>query len=600
VTDIAKMLVSGIVVLALAVASVPQGPPMKPPGRPAGGSAAASRKTSSSVVRGIVFEDVTARSGLNFHLICGSLDKRYIMDSMCGGVAIFDYDNDGWMDIFMVNGSTLKDLRNGVCHPSKLFRNNHDGTFTDVGDKSGLSHCGWGFGVAVGDFDNDGSEDLYVTYLDGAVLYHNNGTGTFSDVTAKAGVGNPGSWGTSAAFADYDNDGFLDLYVANYVDIDLDHLPEFGSGRFCAYRGIPVSCGPRGLKGARDRLYHNNGDGTFTDVTQRLNVDPGAYYGLGVLWLDYDKDGCTDLYVANDSTPSLLYHNDCRGGFTEVGVRAGVAYSSDGREEAGMGIDAADYDHDGWLDIAKTNFSDDANNLYHNDRNGEFTDLAGAANFGPVSIPFLGFGVKFFDADNDGWEDILIANGHVNPQVDGHSFGVTYAERPLFFRNMGGGKFSEVGRQSGAAFSKAYVGRAAAMGDFSNAGRQDILFSVLDGSPVFLRNAARETGHWIAIRTLGRKSNRDGLGARIEIKAGSLVQIQEVRFNSSFEAASDPRAHFGLGPRTRVDAIVVRWPSGIVDTLQDVQADQVLTIEEGKGAVPPSKREPRSPGTQPR
>src|SRR6266568_7858392 len=331
-----------------------------------------TQPSTSPKPNAISFNDVTRAAGIDFHLTCGSLEKRYIMETMCGGVAVFDYDNDGWMDIYFVNGSTLEDLHAGKCHPGKLYRNNHDGTFTDVSAKSGLNHCGWGFGVAVGDYDNDGWEDLYVTYLDGGVLYHNNRDGTFTDVTAKAGVGNAGHWGTSAAFGDYDGDGHLDLYVANYVDLDLDHLPEFGQGPFCQYRGIPVSCGPRGLKGGRDRLYRNNGDGTFTDVTERLNIDPNAYYGLGVLWLDYDQDGCLDLYVANDSSPSLLYHNNCHGGFDEVGAQAGVAYSADGREQAGMGVDTADYDNDGWPDIVKTNLSDDGNNLYHNDHSGGF------------------------------------------------------------------------------------------------------------------------------------------------------------------------------------------------------------------------------------
>jgi len=334
----------------------------------------------------VSFTDITRAAGIDFQLTCGGAEKLYIMESMCGGVAVFDYDNDGWMDILFVNGSTLDDMQAGKCHTSKLYRNNHDGTFKDVTTQSGLNTCRWGFGVAVGDYDNDGWEDVYITYLDGGALYRNNGNGTFIDVTQKTGVGN-GRWGTSAAFGDYDNDGRLDLFIANYVDLDLKHLPKFGDGPFCQYRAIPVSCGPRGLKGSRDRLYHNNGDGTFTDITEKLNIDPNAYYGLGVLWLDYDRDGCLDLYVANDSSPSLLYHNDCKGGFTEVGTQAGVSYSSDGKEQAGMGIDSADYDNDGWPDIVKTNFSDDSNNLYHNDGNGEFTDMAGAANFGPISIP---------------------------------------------------------------------------------------------------------------------------------------------------------------------------------------------------------------------
>jgi hypothetical protein len=569
----------------------------KPPGK--------SKLGVSPSAPQVSFVDVTRSAGIDFHLTCGSREKRYIMDSMCGGIAVFDYDNDGWMDIFLVNGSTLEDLQNKKCHPSKLYHNNHDGTFTDVTAKSGLAHCGWGFGVAVGDYDNNGWEDLYVTYLDGAVLYHNNGDGTFTDVTAKAGVGNTGRWGTSAAFGDYDNDGYLDLYVANYVDLDLKHLPEFGQGPFCQYRGIPVSCGPRGLKGGRDRLYHNNGDGTFTGVTEKFNIDPDSYYGLGVLWLDYDLDGCEDLYVANDSSPSLLYHGDCKGGFTEVGVQAGVAYSADGREQAGMGIDSADYDHDGWPDIAKANFSDDTNNLYHNDHDGEFTDLAGPADFGQVSIPFLGFGIKFLDFDNDGWKDIFVANGHVNPQVDGHSFGVTYAERPLLFRNLKNGKFAEMGKSAGVALARRYVARGAATADFFNDGREELLVSVLDGSPLLLRNETAKRGHWLRIKTVGTHSNRDGLGARVEVKAGGLTQSEEVRANSSFESASDPRLHFGLGAAMQVDSIVIHWPSGKVDTLGPQSADQELVIQEGgvvtrrvypgPSSLPRTKRKNSSP-----
>ncbi len=526
------------------------------------------------------FSDVTRAAGLDFHLTCGSLDKRYIMDSMCGGVAVFDYDNDGWMDIYFVNGSTLEDVRAGKCHPGKLYRNNHDGTFRDVTAKSGLDHCGWGFGVAAGDFDNDGWEDLYITYLNGGVLYRNNRDGTFSDVTAKAGVDNGGRWGTSAAFGDYDNDGKLDLYVANYVDLDLNNLPPFGVGPFCQYRGIPVSCGPRGLKGSQDRLYHNNGDGTFTDVSDRLKIDPDGYFGLAVLWLDYDKDGCLDLYVANDSSPSLLYHNDCKGGFTEIGAEAGVAYSADGREQAGMGIDSEDYDNDGWPDIAKANFSDDQNNLYHNDRGSGFTDLAGPSGFGPISTPFLAFGMKFLDFDNDGWKDIFVANGHVNPQVDQHSFGVTYAEHPFLFHNTGDGKFAEVSASTGAALIRHYVGRGAAVADFRNNGHQDIVMTVLDGSAVLLRNEIPASGHWLRIKTVGSRSNRDGLGALVEIKAGPSVQQSEVRANSSFESASDPRLHFGLGSARQVDSILVHWPSGAVSHVGPTKPDQEIVIEE--------------------
>ena len=547
-----------------------------------------------------LFADVTQSAGINFHLLCGSREKLYIVETQCGGAAAFDYDNDGWMDILLIDGSTIDDYKAGKCHPPRLYHNNHDGTFTDVSSKSGLNFCGWSYGVAIGDYDNDGWEDVYITGYHGSALYHNNHDGTFTDVTAKAGVANPTEWATSAAFGDYDNDGNLDLIVADYVDVDMNNLPPFGEGPFCQYRGIPVNCGPRGLKGARDRLFHNNGDGTFTDVTEKLNIDPDRYYGLGVLWLDYDKDGCLDLYIADDSSPSLLYHNNCHGGFTEVGAEAGVAYSSDGREQAGMGIDSADYDRDGWPDIVKTNFSDDTKNLYHNDHNGEFTDMAGPAGIAALGYPYLGFGVKFFDYDNDGWPDIFMANGHVDAQVEGQSFGVDYAERPFLFHNLGYlsktdpsklGKFEEIGEKSGPALAKKYIGRAALTADFWNRGRQDLLVTTMDGSPVLLRNEVPSPGHWLRIKTIGHKSNRDGFGARVEITSAdpnggkeNFTQYAEVRAGSSFESSSDPRLHFGLGSATTVDSITVRWPSGQVDHLGPVAADQEIRIEEGQKA----------------
>ncbi len=532
-----------------------------------------------------LFVDVTRAAGIDFHLNCGSREKLYIVETQCGGAAAFDYDNDGWMDILLVDGSSIEDYLAGKCHPPRLYHNNHDGTFTDVSAKSGLNFCGWGYGVAIGDYDNDGWEDVYITGFHGSALYHNNHDGTFTDVTAKAGVANPGEWGTSAAFGDYDNDGYLDLFVADYVDVDLNNLPPFGIGPFCQYRGIPVNCGPRGLKGARDRLFHNNGNGTFTDVTEKLNIDPDRYYGLGVLWLDYDKDGCLDLYVADDSSPSLLYHNDCKGGFTEVGAEAGVAYSSDGHEQAGMGVDSADYDRDGWPDIVKTNFSDDTKNLYHNDHNGEFTDMAGEAGIGAIGYPYLGFGVKFFDFDNDGWPDIFMANGHVDAQVEGQTFGTGYAEQPFLFHNLKNGKFEEVGQKTNGALAKKYIGRAALTADFWNRGRQDILFTNMDGSPVLLRNEVPSPGHWLRIKTIGSKSNRDGFGAKIELTAEGSTRYAEVRAGSSFESSSDPRTFFGLGAATKVEAIVIRWPSGQVDKLGPEAADQELVVREGSGVI---------------
>jgi hypothetical protein len=366
----------------------------------------------------------------------------------------------------------------------------------------------------------------------------------------------------------------------------MKNLPPFGEGPFCQYRGIPVNCGPRGLKGSRDRLYHNNGDGTFIDVTEKLNIDPDRYYGLGVLWLDYDKDGCPDLYVADDSSPSLLYHNNCKGGFEEVGAEAGVAYSSDGHEQAGMGVDSADYDGDGWPDILKTNFSDDTNNLYRNDGKGEFTDLAGPAGIGAISYPYLGFGAKFLDFDNDGWPDIFIANGHVDSQVEGQSFGVGYAERPFLFHNLKNGKFEEIGEKAGPALARKYVGRAAVAADFWNRGRQDLLMTVMDGQPVLMRNEVLNPGHWLRIKTIGHNSNRDGYGAKVELTAEGITHYAEVRAGASFESSNDPRLHFGLGSATRVESIVVRWPRGQIDRIGPQSADRQITIEEGRGVVP--------------
>jgi enediyne biosynthesis protein E4 len=376
----------------------------------------------------------------------------------------------------------------------------------------------------------------------------------------------------------------------------LNHLPEFGSGPFCQYRGIPVSCGPRGLPGARDRLYHNNGDGTFTDVTEKLGIDANSYYGLGVVWGDYDNDGRADLYVANDSSPSLLYHNSGDGTLTEVGLASGVALDADGREQAGMGVDFGDYDNDGWLDLTKTNFSDDNNNLYHNNRDGTFDDLAGPAGIAPLTYPFLGFGTRFFDYDNDGWKDIVVANGHVNPQVDAYHFGITYAERNLLFHNLHNHRFEEVGLRSGAPFRIRKVSRGLAVGDFDNDGDLDILISHLDDSPSLLRNDGGNRNHWLRIKTVGTRSNRDGFGARVQVSAGGLTQIDEVRANSSYLSASDPRLLFGLGNAARVDRIVVRWPSGTIEEIKDEPADQVLVVQEGHGVI---ARHPAAHARQP-
>lgn len=545
----------------------------------------AQRERSSAAV----FTDVTRAANIDFHLTCGGPQKLYIMESMCGGVAFVDYDNDGWPDIFLVNGSTLEDVGTNRSPASKLYHNNRDGTFTDVTEKAGLAHRGWCFGAAVGDFDNDGWDDLYVTCLTGSFLYKNNGDSTFRDVTAQAGVSNLGRWGTSAAFGDYDRDGFLDLYVANYVDLDLNNLPKFGSTPFCQYRGIPVSCGPRGLAGSRDRLYHNNGDGTFTDVTEKMNIDPNSHYGLGVIWADYDGDGWPDIYVANDSSPNLLYHNNQGKSFTEVALTASVAFSDDGRVQAGMGVDFGDYDNDGLPDLVKTNFSDDANNLYHNNGDGTFDDRAGVAGFGAVSVPFLGFGVRFLDYDNDGRKDIFVANGHVNPQVDEHPFGITYAQRALLFHNLRNGRFEEVGLRAGPALAQRRVSRGLAVADINNDGALAVLISNLDGSPTLLRNVSKPRGHWIRLKLIGTRSNRDAYGAGVEVVAGGLKQVDEVRANSSYLSASDARLHFGLAAETAVERLIIRWPSGLVEKLGNLPVDREVVIREGSGEVLPAR-----------
>jgi hypothetical protein len=535
---------------------------------------APSKTRPAATASPIRFEDVTRAAGLDFHLTCGTRDKLYIMDALCGGIAFLDFDQDGRPDIFLLNGSTLEDLRKGSSPPSKLYHNERNGTFKDVTEAMGITQRGWGMGVAVGDYNGDGFPDLYLTFLDHAVLLRNEGGKRFVDVTAEAGVGNPGRWGTSAAWGDLDNDGHLDLYVANYVDLDLDHLPAFGSTAFCQYRGIKVSCGPRGLKGSRDRLYHNRGDGTFEDWSEKLGIDPGAYYGLGVMWLDYDGDGCQDIYVSDDSSPSLLYKGDCKGGLTEVGAEAGVAYSADGQEQAGMGIDAADFDGDGRLDIAKINFSDDTNNLYRNEGNGEFTDVAGPSGFGPISIPYLGFGVKFADFDNDGWPDIFVANGHVNPQVEGKKFGVTYAQRNFLFRNLGQGKLQEVGLKAGPAFSVKRVGRGAAVADFDRDGRLDLLVSNLDGQILLLRNVSPAVNHWLGVKVAA------GVGAKVTVSSGARTRTAEVRLNDSYLSSSDPVLHFGLGNTQRVERVHIVWLNGHSMSFEDVKADQVLEVSE--------------------
>src|ERR1043165_2709616 len=541
-------------------------------------AASAQLSVLTSQPQDITFTDVTESAGITFKHV-SSPEKKYIVESMSGGVALLDYNNDGYEDIYFVNSLTVDLVKSKGKTKSALYRNNGDGTFTDVTDKAGVGDVGWGMGVAVGDYNNDGFDDLYVTCVGPNKLFKNNGNGTFTDVTSTAGVGDP-RWSAGASFVDYDNDGKLDLFVANYVNFDFNKLPEFGTGRLCQYKGIPVQCGPRGLPGVGDSLYHNNGDGTFTDVSKKAGVsDPDGYYGLGVIASDFDDDGLVDIFVANDSTPNFLYHNNGDGTFKEIGFPAGVAVNENGSEQGSMGVTLGDYDHNGRLDLFITNFDDDYNTLYHNDGKGSFTDVSYAAKVAALSLPYVGWGTWFFDYDNDGWPDLLVVNGHVYPQLS------TYRQRNFVHHNNRDGTFTEVGTQLGAAFAERRTGRGAAFGDIDNDGDVDLVINNLDGPPQLLRNDGGNTNNSVLIKTVGGKSNRDGIGARIKIISGDLSQVGEVYSGGSYLSQSDLRVQFGLEKRTRIDMIEVHWPSGVVDKVTNVSANKIVTIKEGQGIV---------------
>jgi hypothetical protein len=462
---------------------------------------------------------------------------------------------------------------------SALYRNNRNGTFTDVSEKAGIANIGWGMGVAAADYNNDGYVDLYVTCVGPDRLLKNDGDGTFTDVTRTARLGDP-RWSAGAAFVDYDNDGKLDLFVSNYVAFDFQKLPEFGVGKLCQYKGIPVQCGPRGLPGEGDSLYHNDGDSTFTDVTKKAGVsDVDGYYGMGVICSDFDGDGLVDIFVANDSTPNFLYKNNGDGTFKEIGFPAGVAVNENGSEQGSMGVTLGDYDHDGRLDLFVTNFDDDYNVLYHNDGKGSFTDVSYAANVAAVSLPYVGWGTKFFDYDNDGWVDLFVANGHVYPQIP------TYRQRNFIHKNNRNGTFTELGTKLGPPFLEKRVGRGAAFGDLDNDGDVDIVINNLDGAPQVLRNDGGNANNSVLIRLIGVKSNRDGMGARVKIVSDDLSQVDEVRSGDSYISQNDLRLHFGLERRTKIDRLEIRWPSGTVEKIEDPKVNKILTIKEGLGII---------------
>jgi len=537
----------------------------------------------------IHFTDVTDSAGIAFHHISAP-EKKYIVESIGGGVAVFDYNNDGCMDIYFTNSLTVDTMNDPHASRSALYRNNCDGTFTDVTEKSGLAFPGWANGVVAADLDGDGYEDLYVTCLGHNHLYHNNGDGTFSDVAERAGVDDP-RWSTGAALGDYDKDGALDLFVSNYVDIDLSKLPEFGKTKFCQYRGVPVQCGPKGLPGAGDSLFHNNGDGTFTNVSKKAGVsDPEGRYGLGAIWTDVDGDGWPDLFVANDATGNYLYHNNKDGTFTEVGLQAGVSLDDDGVPLGSMGVTVGDYLHTGQFGIFITNFSGEHATLYRHDKPLLFTDVSYASKVAPVSTPYVGWGTGFFDYDNDGWPDILAVNGHVYPQMENASVGTTYRQRILLFHNQRDRTFAEVAAESGAALLTPRVSRGVAFADLDNDGFIDVVINNLDGKPTILHNDGATHNNWISIQLVGNGKNRDAIGARAKVVSGDLIQWDETHAGGSYLSSSDPRLHYGLGKKSRVDSIEIHWPDGRVETVKDVSVNRFLTIEEGKGvtrALPP-------------
>ena len=530
------------------------------------------------------FVDIAGKAGLSLTTTFGGkTEKKYIIETTGTGVAIIDYDNDGFPDIYVVNGTTL-DMK-GEAPTSRLFHNNHDGTFIDVTAKAGVGLRGWGQGVCVGDYDNDGYDDLYVTSYGKNHLFHNLGNGTFEDVTDKAGVGGSGhDWSTGCAFVDYDRDGKVDLAVARYVDFDLATAPKPGESTSCIWKGTPVMCGPRGLKPARNALYHNLGNGKFEDVSKKAGFEKTVgTYCFSVSPLDYDDDGWPDIYMACDSTPSILYHNKHDGTFEDVGVAAGVALNEDGREQAGMGSSVADYDGDGKLDIFKTNFSDDTSTLYQNRGDGSFNDATFGAGLG-VHTQYLGWGAMFFDFDNDSWPDILVVNGHVYPEVETQHLGSDYKQRRLLYRNLGNGKFVDVGDGAGPAFQERASGRGLAVADFWNDGRQSALISNMNAPVALLVNQMKYANHWVAFKTIGVKSNRDGIGAKISVSIGKRVLVDEVRSGSSYDSNNDMRVHFGLGAANKVDGVQVRWPSGLIETFA-AKVDSFNELKEGTGTA---------------
>src|SRR5579864_7506522 len=543
---------------------------------------APAKKDRSGLPPVPVFKDIAKEVGLTASHIAAP-EARYVIDSTSGGVGLFDCDDDGRLDIVIVNGSTVERLRAGGDPLVTLYHQEPDGAFRDITREAGLTRKGWGMGVAVADYDNDGKLDLFVTGYTGSALYRNLGNCKFEDVTDKAGVRGSGFM-TGAAWGDYDRDGYVDLFVSRYSHLDLNHLPEFGSNKFCRFKGILVQCGPWGLEGESDFLYHNRGDGTFEEVSVKAGVhDEIGYYGLGVIWADYDDDGWPDLLVANDSVPNYLYHNNHDGTFTDVGMLTGVALSGEGMELGNMGVDWGDYDHSGRLSFFVTHFEEQPNSLYRNMGSKGFDDVSWTSGVGQPSYPYVGWGTGFFDMNNDTWLDIFVANGHVYPQIDTIAVGPRYKEPMLLHRNNRDGTFDEVSKEAGLGALPLKSRRGAAFGDIFNTGNIDIVVLNVGEQPSVLLNTNRTPYHRVLFKLIGTKSNRAAIGARVTIHAAGVKQFNEVHGGGSYLSQNDLRLHFGLGTATKMDSVEIRWPSGATDTLQNVPADAIYTIVEGSG-----------------
>jgi hypothetical protein len=530
------------------------------------------------------FEDIAQQAGLTVSHI-SSPAARYIIESVSGGVGLIDCDNDGKLDIITVNGSTVDRYRQQGGDPMiTLYHQGADLKFTDITKQAGLTRKGWGMGVAVADYDNDGLPDIYVTGYGGNVLYHNLGNCKFEDVTEKAGVGG-GELSLGAAWGDYDRDGNVDLFVSRYVHVDMNKLPELGSNeKFCRFRGVLVQCGPWGMQGETDLLYHNRGDGTFEEVAHKAGVDNTQhFYGMGVVWGDYDNDGWPDLYVADDAGPNYLYRNKHDGTFEEVGLMLGADLSGDGQELGSMGVDMGDYDHDGKLDIFVTEFVDQSDTLYHNKGADGFADVSWSSHIAQPSHPFVGWGTGFFDMDNTGWLDIFVANGHVYPQVDTIPNAAHFRQPMLLFRNHRDGTFDEVGTAAGLNDIPLRSRRGAAFGDINNDGCVDIVTLNWGEPPSLLMNHCQNGNHRVLFKLLGTKSNRLAIGARVTVRTGSLTQFSEVKGGSSYLSQNDLRQHFGLASNDKMDEVTVRWPSGQIEALKNLPANFIYTIVEGQG-----------------